>query len=310
MKNILKDYFPMIQEKNEIKEYILGNYALKKTWSKWPLSWQQTFLNWCSGAKGVKILYDSFFKEVMNPEYTPERLNSLLSALLGRKVRVLNVLPNDSTRIADEQSLVIMDIVVELEDVGIANVEVQKLGYAFTGQRAACYSADLLLRQYKRVRGEKGDQFRYKDIKPVYTIILMETSAGEFKQMPECYVHRIEPKSDTGIELELLQTFIFIPLDIFKKKYHNKGITNKLDAWLVFLSMDEPSDIINLITLYPEFKSMYETIYQMCQNVERVMSMFSEELAILDRNTVTYMIDEMQNELDEKVKIIDEKVKI
>ena len=76
MKNILKDYFPMIQEKNEIKEYILGNYALKKTWSKWPLSWQQTFLNWCSGAKGVKILYDSFFKEVMNPEYTPERLNS------------------------------------------------------------------------------------------------------------------------------------------------------------------------------------------------------------------------------------------
>jgi DNA repair exonuclease SbcCD ATPase subunit len=138
----------------------------------------------------------------------------------------------------------------------------------------------------------------------------METSAGEFKQMPECYVHRIEPKSDTGIELELLQTFIFIPLDIFKKKYHNKGITNKLDAWLVFLSMDEPSDIINLITLYPEFKSMYETIYQMCQNVERVMSMFSEELAILDRNTVTYMIDEMQNELDEKVKIIDEKVKI
>ncbi len=32
------------------------------------------------------------------------------------------------------------------------NVEVQKLGYAFTGERASCYSADLLLRQYKRVR--------------------------------------------------------------------------------------------------------------------------------------------------------------
>ena len=49
-----------------------------------------------------------------------------------------------------------MDIVVELEDHSIANVEVQKIGYKFSGQRSACYSADLLLRQYKRVRGERG----------------------------------------------------------------------------------------------------------------------------------------------------------
>lgn len=28
--------------------------------------------------------------------------------------------------------------------------------------------------------------------------------------------------------------------------------------------------------------------------------MFSEELAILDRNTVKYMLDEMQNEIDEQ----------
>ncbi len=30
------------------------------------------------------MLYDSFFKEIMNPEYTPERLNSLLSLLIGK----------------------------------------------------------------------------------------------------------------------------------------------------------------------------------------------------------------------------------
>ncbi len=32
--------------------------------------------------------------------------------------------------------------------------EMQKVGYLFPGQRSACYSADLLLRQYKRIRGE------------------------------------------------------------------------------------------------------------------------------------------------------------
>ncbi|MDE7177826.1 MAG: hypothetical protein K2O59_08415 [Lachnospiraceae bacterium] len=43
----------------------------------------------------------------------------------------------DFTRIADESSLLIMDIVVELEGGSIANVEMQKIGYLFPGQRSA-----------------------------------------------------------------------------------------------------------------------------------------------------------------------------
>ena len=43
---------------------------------------------------------------------------------------------------------------------------------------------------------------------------------------------------------------------------------------------------------------MYRQIYDMCLNVERVMEMFSKELQELDRNTVHYMIDEMQNEIN------------
>ena len=39
----------------------------------------------------------------------------------------------DFTRIADESSLLIMDIVVELEGGSIANVEMQKIGYLFSG---------------------------------------------------------------------------------------------------------------------------------------------------------------------------------
>ena len=92
----------------------------------------------------------------MSPETAPERLEEFLTLLLGQNVKILRTLPNDSSRLADENSLVIMDIIVELEDHSIANVEVQKLGYMFPGQRSACYSADLLLRQYKRVRGKRG----------------------------------------------------------------------------------------------------------------------------------------------------------
>lgn len=89
-----------------------------------------------------------------------------------------------------------------------------------------------------------------------------------------------------------------VPLDNFRGILHNKGIKDKLDAWLTFLSVDEPEMIVKLIREYPQFKKYYEEIYQLCRNTEKVMGMFSKELQELDRNTVQYMIDEMQDVID------------
>ena len=298
MKKSLKSYFPMIRSKEEIHLIIRENLRLEELFQSWTLEQQEEFLDFCSGNRGVKILYDSFFKEILNPEISPERLNELLSLILGQQVKILQVLPNDSTRIADESSLVIMDIVVELEDHSIANVEVQKIGYRFSGHRSACYSADLLLRQYKRIRGERGRAFSYRDIHKVYTIVFFEKSPKEFRRYKEGCIHHFTQVSDTGVKLDLLQEFCFVSLDIFQELLHNKGIRNKLDAWLTFLSVDDPETIEALLDQYPEFRKFYQEIYELCRNVERVMGMFSEELRELDRNTVQLMIDEMQEEID------------
>ena len=203
----------------------------------------------------------------------------------------------------------------EEQQNSLANVEVQKIGYSFPGQRSACYSSDLLLRQYKRVKGEKKKVFSYKNIKSVYTIVFFETSIKEFHEYPQNYIHKFKQQSDTGLELELLQKYVFIPLDIFRTIYHNNvksngkngggNCWNRTEAWLTFLSTDEPEIIIELISQYPEFKEMYEEIYVMCQNVEKVMEMFSKELIQLDRNTVQYMIDEMQDTIDVQKETID-----
>ena len=222
----LKQYFPMIREREDIKQEICENPKLLEKYREWDEEQQEEFLDYCTGVKGVKILYDAFFKEIMNPENTPERLNELLSLLLGQSVTIKRVLPGDSTRLADEQSLLIMDILVELADTSLANVEVQKIGYRFPGQRSACYSSDLLLRQYKRVKGEKKKAFSYKDIKSVYTIVFFETSIKEFHEYPQNYIHKFKQQSDTGLELELLQKYVFIPLDIFHGIYHNDGKSN------------------------------------------------------------------------------------
>lgn len=306
MVNSLQQYFPMIRSRKEVLDEIRGKQELLTVFEGWQTDQQEEFLDFCTGVRGVKILYDSFFKEVMNPDTVPERLEEVLSLILNQEVKILKVLPNDSTRIADESSLLIMDIVVEMEDGSIANIEVQRLGYAFPGQRSACYSADLLLRQYKRVKGERKKKFSYRDIKKVYTIVFFEKSTKEFHELPEIYLHHSRQKSDTGLEIELLQEFVFIALDIFRKNIHNKIISNKLEAWLTFLSMDEPEIITRLIEAYPEFRTMYEEVYEMCRNMEKVMGMFSKELQELDRNTVQYMIDEMQDTIDEQQSTIDE----
>ena len=91
---------------------------------------------------------------------------------------------------------------------------------------------------------------------------------------------------------------IFVSVDIFLKKLHDKGINTKLDAWLTFLGCDDPEYIMELIRKYPEFEAMYFHLYDMCRNIEGVMNMFSKELQLMDRNTATYMIDELQEKLD------------
>jgi len=300
--NNLQKYFPMLKNREEIQKTIDERENLSAVFYSWEKKRQNEFLDFCSGARGVKMLYDVFAKAILDPEKYPERLEDILSILLKKKVTIIKILPNEGIRIAAEQSLLVMDIVVKLEDGSIANVEIQKIGYAFPGQRCACYSADLLLRQYKTIREEidteEEKRFSYRDVKDVYTIVFLEKSGGTFKEYVDKHLHYFEQKSDTGLRLELLQKYIFVPIDIFLKKKDNIDISNRLNAWLLFLGSDDPADIVRLIKAYPEFKAMYQQIYEMCVNVEDMMGLFSKELAMMDSNTVTYMMDEMKAEID------------
>ena len=61
---------------------------------------------------------------------------------------------------------------------------------------------------------------------------------------------------------------------------------------------------MELIEEYPQFRAMYEEIYQICSNIEGVMNMFSKELLEIDKNTDKYMIEEQEKELEEKNKVI------
>ena len=270
----LQKYFPTLKSREEILKTIDERENLTRMFYSWERKRREEFLDFCTGARGVKMLYDTFAKEILNPEKYPERLDEILSLLLGTEVTIIKILPTEGIRIAAENSLLVMDIVVKLADGSIANVEIQKIGYAFPGQRCACYSADLLLRQYKSVRAALDDEkrFSYRSIKNVYTIVFLEKSGKIFGQYEDEYLHCFEQSSNTGLKLELLQKYIFVPIDIYLKKKENIDISYRLEAWLLFLGSDDPEDIIRLIEKHPDFKAMYQQIYDICRNVERLCS--------------------------------------
>ena len=126
----------------------------------------------------------------------------------------------------------------------------------------------------------------------------MENSTAEFRKYPEQYIHRARQTFDTGLEMDLLQEYIFIPLDVFRDIVHNKGIRNKLEAWLSFLAFDEPEMIWEIRKSYPQFDGMYQDMADFRKNIGEVLHMFSKQLEIMDRNDVEYMIDELQAEVE------------
>ncbi len=269
--------------------------------------WKQRFLDYCSRKKTLPLTYDPFFKRIFHPNLHPGRLSHFLSSILGKKVKVVRILQGEEY-LLDGGALLIMDLLVELEDGSLANCEIQKVPYKFPGQRMSCYSADLLLRQYSRVKGERGAEFKYADVKPVYTIVIYEKSAGVFHQCPDTYIHHGATTFDTGLNLELLQEYWLIALDVFREFPYPRDRSEQT-AWLSLLATEDTADVEKVVAEYPWLAEIYREMDNYLNKPEEVLNMFSEALKIMDRNTVQYMIEEQMDQIMDQYEQIEEQQK-
>ena len=90
--------------------------------------WQKLFMAYCTGKKTLPVLYDTVFKKLMNPETHRDRLEDCVSSLLGRKVKIRKVLPVEDIMM-DGETIMVLDILVELRDGSLVLVEIQKVPY-------------------------------------------------------------------------------------------------------------------------------------------------------------------------------------
>ena len=290
--------------------------------------WAGRYEDFLKGKKSLPLLYDPFFKKIFNPTERRDRLSELVSCLLGQKVTVLEVFPNEDSQFLGV--MIIMDMVVLMADGSIANIEIQKISYDFPAERISCYSADLVLRQYKMITGKNehvingSSKPSYKDMRKVHTIILFEDSNKSLisDMNKSLYFHVGKTKFNTGIKIELLQDFVLVSLDTFKKyrysdikegrteitdydydssQYNDELVSEKMKRdRLKFLSLfvaETPQEIDKLVEIFSDLESVRRDINEYLERPGEVLSMFSEALRILDRNTAELMVDRMKDEI-------------
>ena len=279
----------------ELKE-VPGAYRVYQGWNE---ELRDRFMAFCMGKKTLPVLYDAVFKKLMNPDIYPERLEDCISCLLKQRVTIQTVLPTEDI-LMDGVSTMVMDILVRLGDGALVLVEIQKIPYYFPAERASCYSADLLLRQYSRVKSEKGKAFSYKDLQKVYTIIFYEKSIEAFQEYPEHCTHHARMVCDSGLELNFLQEFYLVALDVFKKSEYSKhrDPKDRLIGWLSFFCTEDADEAEALCQDYPWLSALYAEMAEFGRRPEELITMFSEFLREMDRNTIRYMVDDMKEQIE------------
>ena len=297
----ISNIFPNFPDRPAVIRHLKSSDALWSTFNQLSEETQEMIIGFFLGQNGLPITSDAVFRRIFDPEIHRERVEALLTAIFGRSVKIVQILPREGSQLTERGSFVVMDILVVLDNGDYADIEMQKIGYKFPIERSDCYSADMIRRQYNIIKSRLKDNFSFKVMKKVFCIVLMEQSAKCFRELPDRYRHHRYMTFDTNIMKEhtgLCEDF-FLCLDIFRQNIHNVDTSSSaLDVWLMFLSSTDINAIRNLITEFPEFIPIYREIVEFTKNPEVLLNMFSEALYIMDRNTERLMVTELQEEND------------
>ena len=96
------------------------------------------------------------------------------------------------------------------------------------------------------------------------------------KDLYNMYVHHGTTVFNTGIKMEMLQDYYLIPLDVFKKSYYSmdKKDINELNGWLALLSVDSTDCLDELVTDYPQLRSIFVDMAGYLDKPAEVIDMF------------------------------------
>ena len=89
--------------------------------------------------------------------------------------------------------------------------------------------------------------------------------------------------------------------DYDSSQYNDELVSEKMKRdrlkFLLLFVADTPQEIDRLVEIFPDLESVRRDINEYLERPGEVLSMFSEALRILDRNTAELMVDRMKDEI-------------
>ena len=175
------------------------------------------------------IVFKAFFSR--HPKY----LKSLLSAILGKKVKIKRVMHDVRLeQLTKEMKYGILDLDIELEDGEIVNVEMQLKDNRNIEKRTTFYASKKIVEQLE----PKG---KYESLKRVIVIAILDYT---LTNLPE-YVTETVRVAANHREYELNNTVKYYYIELEKFRKQNPNMKEKLNQWLAFLDM-ERGDLLEM----------------------------------------------------------------
>ena len=110
--------------------------------------------------------------------------------------------------------------------------------------------------------------------------------------------------------MKLLSECWLIALDVFKENLYTENVeVNRKNGWLTLFASRTAQEAEEAVIRYPWLEEIYQEMASYRERPEEVFGMYSAVLKEFDDNTVKYMIEEQQKEIDEQQKEIVEQQK-
>lgn len=276
--------------REQVLEEIMAEPDLYQEFQKLSPQPKKELVEFAMGVRGLNVTYDPVFKKMFDPETRRGRLEEFLSLCMKEKVRILRVMPNESQRLTEEGSLLVMDILVQLKSGALVNVEIQQSTAEFYQ-----HPEDYL--HYFQQTSNTGLKL---DLLQKYLLIPLDIFL-------ECLHNRrnsslaVSRKTAAGGPGKQMSD---------STKPPSRILHNKLEAWLTFIASDKPEDIMEVVRTYPKFREPYQEVFAFRYQQRELISMYSKALGILDANTVEYMVEQQRKEILELTKALGDKSKV
>ena len=96
--------FPDFSSYEDAKSYFMKMPPVWDLFLQLPHVMQQELLDFCIGKQGLHITYDTVFQKIFHPDLHKDRLESLLSAILGQAIRIIAIIPRKGSQLTERGS--------------------------------------------------------------------------------------------------------------------------------------------------------------------------------------------------------------